>query len=657
MFVDRAVLNDLVRPEDGPRSLATAVRELVDISAGRRMFARVERTEATWHQSSQDCPPPTLPILALSVLAASEMSREGAIASHNYYVRLAKAMIPDASDAEVAALRHELRDRNAFTAVADMWARLDRWLKENDGRHGYSTILDHAELTRIGYPLSQTLVRKSDRAALTRFFDRGNLAVQGMPSATSLIKMLKVWTSTRSHGLSDRFVASLGDPSLAEYMKSLVYQLAQAWDGKTVTVDGLRRLDLRIVIDLDRANAWWVIPAVRDVSEDTLCGIADGREFAAALSADPHSSMFDVEGLPSVSTTTLSEGMEARGTNCAAKFRPATMLILRDNADAGGWMSVDALQPYEEHALVVASTSTAAVERALKDAADSGWRRMDQSIADKIFSNYAIFYCVTFSDREALEAAMGVLPTAVASNFRVGSNIRPRLVNGLPILRDVARNVYLSGGEPDLALPVGAVPRKTIVSIDGITDRLSASIFPFPISRVESWREGPHHVKADGEELTFVVAPGNADDRDPPGMGSLSWSGDILGSSSTPQSVSGAFCSNTQPERPALARRGATESWLILPSGQMIRIDEPPQPIGFDGINFPLFEVDNPRATWLAQKRREKWSVTRIRVQEPNFHALSSRDRQLWRELCQMTEVDDAIWQMYRTAWGRFNES
>ena len=45
------------------------------------------------------------------------------IASNNYYIPLAKAMLPDGSAAEVAALRVVLRDRGAFTAVADMWNR------------------------------------------------------------------------------------------------------------------------------------------------------------------------------------------------------------------------------------------------------------------------------------------------------------------------------------------------------------------------------------------------------------------------------------------------------------------------------------------------------------------------------------------------------
>lgn len=656
MFVDRGVLQDLGDPgEDGPRSLAVAVCQLVDVRAGRLMFARAETAEAAWRRGSRDQPPPTLPILALSVLAASEMSRVGAIASNNYYIPLAKAMLPDGSDAEVSALRDVLRDRGAFTSVAEMWERLHGWLTEKTGEFGISTIREHRELTRIGYPLSQTLVRRSDRANLTHFFAKLNLAGEGLPSPESLLSILRVWTSVRSQGLSERFITSLSDPTLEEYMQTLVHQLAVAWDGKIITADGLRRLDLRLVIDLDRSSAWWAIPAAQDVVEDLLSGTSDGQSFTALLTTDPYSSIYEAEGLPPVSTTALSAGLVARGSNSLAEFQPSKLIVLADNADAGGWMSVDALQPYEEHAFLVAPESISAVEQVLTDAADAGWRRMSQSIADQLFRGYAIYYRITFSDDRRLDSALADLPINVAANLRVGTNVRPRLVNGLPILRGMARNIYFPGGEPDLALPVGAEPRKATVTIDGATDTVLASIFPLPISRIDSWESGLHSVQADGEELTFIVAAGSVDDRTPVGTGSLGWVDDTLSDSQPQASVCGAVCANVIAERPVLARRGAAETWLVLPNGRLSELTEPPPPACFGELSIPMFEIDHPRATWLAQKRRDRWSITRIRVQEPNFQGLSAGDRSLWAELSQVDVPDDSIWQMYRTGWEKFN--
>ena len=100
-----------------------------------------------------------------------------------------------------------------------------------------------------------------------------------------------------------------------------------------------------------------------------------GKRFTASLTADPYSSVFEVDGLPPPGTPALSSGLVARGRQCVAEFQPSKVIVLQDNADAGGWMSVDALEPYEEHALLVASELISAVERVLKDAAESGWQR------------------------------------------------------------------------------------------------------------------------------------------------------------------------------------------------------------------------------------------------------------------------------------------
>jgi len=656
MFVDRSVLQELADPgEDGPRALAAAVRQFVDVKAGRQMFARAEAAESAWRRGARDQPPPTLPILALSVLAASEMSRDGVIASNNYYIPLSKAMLPDGTGAEVSALRDVLRDRGAFTSVAEMWGQLHRWLTESDGKFGVSTIREHPDLTRIGYPLSQTLVRRSDRAALTRFFDRLNMLGEGVPGPESLLSMLRVWTSYRSQGLSERFIASLSEPAVEDYMRTLVHQLAVSWDGKIITAEGLRRLDLRLVIDLDRNSTWWVIPAVQDVAEDVLSGTCDGQAFNALLAVDPYSSLYCVEGLPPVATSALVAGLVARGTSSVAEFQPSKVVVLADNADAGGWMSVDALQPYEEHVFLVAQEAVDEVERVLTSAADGGWRRVSQPIVDQHFRGYAIYFGITFSDQAALESALIKLSVNVVASLRTGANVRPRLVNGLPILRNVARNIYLSGGEPDLALPVGAEPRKTAVTIDGVTDTVLASIFPLPISRIDNWENGPHVVQADGEELKFVVARSGGDDRLPAGIGSIGWENGELGSGLPKASVCGAIVADTDAERPVLARRGASESWLIFANGQLAEFSEPASPIGFEHISFPLFEIDHPKATWLAQKRRGRWMITRIRFHEPNFRALSPSDRSLWSELAQTVASADPIWNMYMRAWKTFN--
>ncbi len=313
MFVDRDEIQQIAdEGEDGLRSLADAVRQFVDIERGAYMFKQVMLAQVAWNSGGRQEPPPTLPVLALSVLAASDMHSDISGASHNYYIRLARALLPDGTGEQIETLRINLRERGAFASVSLMWQRVHQWMTEQEGAFGISTIREHPERTRIGYPLSQALVRRSDRSALTRFFDRMNLISAGVPGRESLLNLLKVWTHRRRQGLSDRFVEALDDPKLETILGPLVHSLAVAWDGSVITSDGLRRLEIRLAIDLDRANAWWVIPAARDTPSDVLSGKVDGREFSVRISQDPHSSMFRADGLPPVTATALAGGFGAR---------------------------------------------------------------------------------------------------------------------------------------------------------------------------------------------------------------------------------------------------------------------------------------------------------------------------------------------------------
>lgn len=657
LFVDRDELNDLADDgEDGARSLASGVRELVDIDLGSRMFAEARQIEKAWRNGTTTQPPPTLPILALSVLAASEMRSDLDGPRNAYYIRLARVLVPDAQDAEITTLLYDLRERGAFVSVALMWEQLDVWLSKQEGTFGTSTIRGDAEQTRIGYPLSQTLVRQSDRAALTRFFSSLYVNRDGVPGEEALLQMLRSWVSRRTHGFSARFVEALSDSDLGSYLMPLVHDLAKAWDGKIITPEGLQRLNLRLALDLERGTAWWVIPSVRDLAEDVLSGTCGDEAFDAPITVDPHSSMYNAHGLPRVTSMALTSGIVARGKHSVADFQPSEVMVMSDNADAGGWMSVDAVQPYEAHIFVVATNVAPATAQALRGAADPGWRKLPPQLTARMLgTGFEIFHKITFSDRRKLDAALATLPGKVAANLRLGGTSRPRLVNGLPIQRNVTRHQYLAGGEPDLVLPVGAEPRDVTVMLDGLPSRLRESIFPFPLRRLGGgFAPGTHSVEANGEVLTFEVVPRSADDRTPPGLGSLAWVDGRLQEALPGTSVCGAVTRPERIERPALARRGSSESWLLHKSGHTTELSEPPPPSFAADVIFPLFEVDLNKAAWLAQKRRSGWMITRMNPQEPVFRRLSVEDRLLWCELVNSVELDDPAWKLYHLEWERF---
>ena len=657
MFIDLDDLRRLAEPGEDPlRSLAGAVKSLVNIQWDASMFSKVQRVEAAWQGGPQRQPPPTLPVLAMSVFAASEMRSDASGARHNYYIRLARALLPDGSDAEVESLRRSLRERGAFAAVAGMWQRIRRWIGEQTGAFGTSTIPENPQLSRIGYPLSQALIRRSDQAALTRFFDRMQLTRAEVPSPEALLALLKIWTHHRSHGFSDRFVEVLEDPELQDYLRPLIHKLAVAWDGKVTTAEGLRRLEFRLTIDLDRASAWWVIPNVADVPGDILTGTTGRTDFTVLVTPDPHSSMFEAEGLPPVTTNSLRDGLSARGALCVAEFKPARFLVLADNADAGGWTSVDAIQAYEEHVFVAAPDVRPWVERTLEVAADSGWKRMRDRVASETFDGYSIYYGVVFSDPDSLEQAMRLLPTPLAANIRLGTTARPRLINGLPLHRNLTRSLYLAGGEPDLELPVGAEPRDVEVVLDGDRSQVfRASMFPIPFCRFGPYEDGDHTIEADGEALTFVVRHGSGEAYEPPGVGGISWQGGVLAQTDEPGNVCGAWTDELDETDVVLARRGAIENWLVDGTGHVTALEETPAPTFPPGLPFMYFAVHRNRGVWLLQKRTRSWQVTPLKPAEPAFRTLRPVDRRVWSEAASSARSSDPLWRLYVDAWERAN--
>jgi hypothetical protein len=657
MFVDRGELQQLAEPgEDGARALASAVRRLVDPAKGTRMFDPVERLQMIWRKGPRDAPPPTLPVLALSVLAASEMRSDTSGASHNYYIRLADALIPDGSASERESLRYMLGIRGAFLPVSRMWVAIDRWLKEQAGAFGLSTIRE-THWTRIGYAQSQTLVRRSDRAALTRFFDRMHILSDGVPSADSLLRSLHRWTRLRPQGLSEMFVHSLTDPAAKDYVSVVVYELAAAWDGKIITTDGRRRLDIRLILDLEDEAIRWAIPAVAGLDGDVLRGTSAGIPFEAHLTRDPYSSLYEVSGLPPVTVSALTSGVDARGAQSMAEFQPAAVLVLAGNSDANGWLSVDAMEAYEEHVLVVSADMIDAVKQVLDTAADAGARQVPSVLtARMVGSGFAIFIKVRFSETKRLEAAVAALPVMVASRLRLGAAVRPRLINGLPIMRELGRNIYLAGGEPDLVLPGGDEPHHVTVTLDGRAQQLLASLFPFPLRRVPGidLELGSHHVDVDGDELSFEVLDGSVDDRIPTGTCCLGWAEGELQWEPGADALCGVVTPGAAEVATVLARRNATESWLLHRDGRCTELPVPEVPSFEVRLNFPCFEVCKGAGAWLAQKRADLWHVTRLIGGFPAFYGLTATERLLWAELVECVATTDEVWAEYVSAWRRY---
>lgn len=659
LFVDDDELQRLAGGDsDAAMSLSRAVLDLIRPSSGKDIFWQLRLEERQWKAGTRIEPPPTLPLLAITVLAASRMRHDTKAAASNYYIRFAEVLLPGKPADEVSELRHTLREGGGFLDVVQMWVTLDEWISQGNGRRGVSTIADHpGRLTRIGYPLSQALVRRSDRAALTRFFAAMDMKEADVPATAPLMHWLKLWTGSRPRGLSDTFMRNLADDETAPMLADIVHRLALSWDGLLITAEGLRRVDVRLSLDLDRWQKRWVLAATDQVDYDRLAGTIGSAHCELEITRDPYSHLYSATGAPPVESAAVLQGFRLTGSKAQAEFAGTRLLVLTGDPDAGAWLSRESVVLYEEHILAAHAGLIGDVERALRTGADPGWRLQAQQPDKALLPGFAIFTRVTFSDQHLLSEALNQLPELVGAAIRPETTARPRLANGLRIARSVASACYMRGGEPDLLLPLGDSPRHVTASLDGVAQErpFKATGFPIPLRRIGPFEKGEHDLICDDAHLRFTMVTSAPGEESPSGVGTLGWGTDGHLTDELKPAVCGAYVVGDRLVEPVLANRGE-ETWLIHGNGHLSSLDEPaPSALLADlsvGVSSYYFEVKPPpTAGWLVQKQGQRFKIVRIRELAPEFRPLDDESQRMWHALETETIAGDSLWKHYVEGW------
>ncbi|MEU0509066.1 hypothetical protein [Amycolatopsis sp. NPDC006125] len=661
LFVDDEELQRLWSGagDDAATALSAAVAEEVDVARGRHMFARLSSKQAEWQRGDRRMPPPTLPLLALTVLAATRMHRDMENAAHSFYIRLAQALAPDADQQMQQDIRRALREDGAFVQVAAMWRALHDWLTSAGGEFGISTIMNHPELTRIGYPLSQAVLRRADRAELTRFFAALDLKTHGVPGRHALLSQLRLWMS-RPRGFSEAFQETVCDPVRVTLLEPTIARLARHWDGRIVTNDGLQCLEIRLVLDFRRQTARWAITAADGVDTDLLQGDIGGQRYEVGISRDPYSKLYLADAVLPATPQAIRKGVRLQGSQSAAYFAPSSVVVLAEDPDAGGWLSCQSVIPYERHVIAASEEVAAQVEEVLDRAAERGWRAVRQAPTTRqLLPRWRIFTAVTFSDQARLDMALRETPVLRSSPVRPDVVARPQLAQGLPLARHLGRSFYLQGGEPDLLLPSGEPDRQVTAALDGVRQQppFSASGFPIPLRRRGPLSIGEHEIQVDGERLALHIL-----DAEPSGSparwGGIGWNKQAqLTDDRTAFQVCGAEVTGPDDPEPVLARRGQDETWLLHHNGACQQVHEPaPAPAMSSVLESPpyYFELIPARtAAWLAQRRGAHWRLRKLSPLGPVFTQLDRDSMALWPRVARHEVPGEPLWDAYREEWER----
>lgn len=232
------------REQNAAESLAHAIRREFSSSASFGLYANFLFAASGWRKSKRREPPPCIALLGLAVLAGSRMASDlrAGVASHNYYARYNELIgrPPDSGQPP------------GFDGLGRLWQDLDRWLEEDRGRElGRSTIRSHPTLTHIGYPISQCLLRESDRRRLTEFFRAVGLEPGDEITKGELFTYLRNWARPGC-GLSAAGVSVIqrASDTVADEIGEIVRAEFSAWQGEVLDERGRRRVEIALVLEV-----------------------------------------------------------------------------------------------------------------------------------------------------------------------------------------------------------------------------------------------------------------------------------------------------------------------------------------------------------------------------------------------------------------------
>lgn len=637
-FVDDSVLANLA-PEASQAShdLALSVTARLHTAGGKSMFAPITAEYKRWEQGTRSQAPPVLPVISISVLAATRMRSGANTRSTNYYLRLAEILSPEGDSREIEKTRRSLRESGAFLDVVDMWRGLHHWIESQGGAIGFSTIREHPRLQRIGYPLSQALIRQSDRVKLTRFFHDFDFPVGNPPGPEALLGALHIWTTAERNRLSEAFMNGLDDPDLRALLTHVVEAHAQAWDGQVLTAEGHPRIAIRIGLDLETwaTNLLFPVPpggpaqltlTIPDQTEPLELTALDGYNYYAYEDTSlrvPHAAV---------------NGLKLVGATFTAEYAPSPVIFFRPDPQTGTWSSADGIAPFEEHIVAVHSGEKDRFEEFLNEAANIGWRRVRQRKA-ALIENYALYQDVRFDDGDKLAKALARMPSLRRVGVAPVIAPRARLTRGLPLASNLSTNHYMRGGEPDLLLPSGTQPHRVTVTFDGVGQVLCANGFPLELRRFAS-RSGLHRITVDGQELSFTTLEEDPNPEPPVGMGRLGWTDKLQICEDREQiALVGARTREGRAEATVLGRRGRDESYILHEDGAAQKIAEPQVPKFIQTlttkIHSPYFELEvSESARYLAQRRGQRWRLIEIGGDEPGEYESAFDVPGAWKRAC-----------------------
>ncbi len=348
------------------------------------------RRLGTWHGGSMLDPPPTLGLLALLSLVAESMHAGDGMKPHNFWGRFEELLELDGH--QLDWFRSAYRDKTEGVAVStQLWDSLNDWLEMLEGNRGLPTAvaLGHEH---IGYPLSQALVRQTDRERFGDMFALNSLPPRGSLPPFDMETLIAEWMSRRPCPASNTLEKLWGSSVEAqERITDLACATLEVWDGSYAI--GSNALPAKMPIDLVRVRAALrsfpsrrldislVIPAHSAEPVETVEVIDSSDELLGRLEFVPAASGYlQLADPDSIDTGSLLRGevrLRRPTHERPMRRRSRRVVTMRREALLDAFVECERVQLGEDSLVLVRDEIAPLADKILAEVARPGFTRID----------------------------------------------------------------------------------------------------------------------------------------------------------------------------------------------------------------------------------------------------------------------------------------
>ena len=451
-----------------------------------------------WALEDKQSAPPSLPLLAVAVLAASMMDRAADVGAHNYYRRLRELLDPSDDQPGMPG--------NYGTVVPSLWRQLETWLNEEmGGERGILTLPSDAAIAgnpyrkNIGHALQQALFRASDRRRLKAYFRAVGLEPDEEEiAAGELRRALALWAGRRLPQ-AERLHNLATEPEHESYCLRLLKRAAEDWNGLLDDPEsGNPVSQMRFCLATRPRSLSVVLP--RDERMPSQTSIPWGDE-TIQLTSNVSEPYFHPIPLPiSINAEVLSEDFALIGPDICAALEAKSIHALRYDEYLGAWVSTDSVEFGELHQLLVHDNEVQALRQFTQS--EGVKTREIAGVANLTPPGWNVVSDFRILTRPAAEP-----PSAIAALLRSGGGSRLRLVGGLQVPE--FNRAYLTGGAPMLALPAGMASDE--ITIQRVSTGEKLTVQPesseYPLHKLQL-DEGQYQVQVGEASLSFDLIDG-----------------------------------------------------------------------------------------------------------------------------------------------------